>query len=781
MNVPLSPVTLRQARQPGLPLLPRGTERYIVPGGGALALSVEAGDEITVIDREGLQRCEAAYFSGEGREDLAALNLRAAEQSPGINKLLGGEGEEAAAIGAALKRRGLPGRIDKAALLFEGGRAGEQTSITAARNGTLLLHAPGEPMAVDAQNPPTDLVVYIKRAKLPTLAQHALPDPLADPREDIRISKATARGYLVKAGEYIQIIDVAGRECSDFVAFNARQLDKGVERGVDATATRSMIGMGYPGPGLFSKFFDTDLQPLVEVVRDTVGRHDAFGLACTPRYYDDVGYPGHVNCTENMNGALQPFGVAPRGGWPAINFFYNTGIDAHNAFIFDEPWSRPGDYVLLRAMTDLVCASSACPDDISPANGWQPTDIHLRIYPAHHNFSKAIAFRMAPDAEPKLTKETAFHPRTSSLTRNFAEYRGYWLPTKFNNHGAVEEYHACRERAVVLDLSPLRKFEVTGPDAETLLQIACTRNIRKLAVGQVVYTAMCYEHGGMLDDGTVFRLGRDNFRWIGGDEYGGKWLRELAEQRGLKAWVRSSTDHLHNIAVQGPKSRDILKQIVWTPPAQTSLPELAWFHFTIGRIGDFNGTPVLVSRTGYTGELGYEIFCHPKHALAVWDAVWEAGKAHGMAPLGLEALDMLRIEAGLIFFNYEFNDQTDPFEAGIGFTVALKSNEDFVGRDALLRRKQNPQKVLVGLDVHANDAVGHGDCVHVGRAQVGIITSATRSPVLKKNIALCRIDVAHSAIGTEVEIGKLDGHQKRIPATVVRFPHYDPDKTRVRA
>jgi len=781
MNIALSPATLRQARQPGLPLLPRGTERYLVPGGGALALAIEAGDEIAIVDREGLQRCEVVYFSAEGREDLAALNLRAAEASPGINRLLAGEGEDHVAIAAALRRRKLPGRIDKAAVLFENAsRAGEQAKMTAVRAGTLVLHAPGGAMAVDEQNPPTDLVAFIKRAKVSETYMPPLPDPLADPREDIRIDRATARGYLVKAGEYIQIIDVAGRECSDFVAFNARQLDKGIERGVDATATRSMIGLGYPGPGLFSKFFDTDLQPLVEVVRDTVGRHDAFGLACTPRYYDDVGYPGHVNCSENINGALQPFGVVPRGGWPAINFFYNTGIDAHNAFIFDEPWSRPGDYVLLRAMTDLVCASSACPDDISPANGWQPTDIHLRIYPAQNTFSKAIAFRMAPDAEPKLTKETAFHPRTSALTRNFAEYRGYWLPTKFNNHGAVEEYHACRERAVVMDLSPLRKFEVTGPDAETLMQIACTRNIRRLAVGQVVYTAMCYEHGGMMDDGTVFRLGRDNFRWIGGDEYGGRWLRELAEQRGLKAWVRSSTDHLHNIAVQGPKSRDILKQIVWTPPAQTSLPELAWFHFTVGRIGDFNGVPVLVSRTGYTGELGYEIFCHPKHALTVWDAVWEAGKAHGLTPLGLEALDMLRIEAGLIFFNYEFNDQTDPFEAGIGFTVALKGNEDFVGRDALMSRKANPQRVLVGLDVHANDAVGHGDCVHVGRAQVGVITSGTRSPALKKNIALCRMDVAHSAIGTEVEIGKLDGHQKRIPATVVRFPHYDPDKTRVR-
>jgi aminomethyltransferase len=782
LNIALASAGLRQAREPGLTVLPRGTERHVLPGGGALALAIGAGDEITLIDREGLQRCEVVFFSANGREDLAALDLQAVAESRGIDRLLTGEGEDAAAIAAALRRRGLPGRIDKVAVLFDGGsRAGEQARLIAARGGTLLLHAPGEAMALDAQNPPTDIVVFVKRASVPELHVPPLPDPLAEPREDIRIDKATARGYLVKAGEYIQIIDVAGRECSDFVAFDARQLDKGIERGLDATATRSMIGLGYPGPGLYSKFFDTDLQPLVEVVRDTVGRHDTFGLACTPRYYDDAGYPGHVNCSENINGALKPFGVAPRGGWPAINFFYNTAIDAHNVFVFDEPWSRPGDYVLLRAATDLVCASSACPDDISPANGWQPSDIHLRIYPARNSFSKAIAFRMAPDSEPKLTKETAFHPRTAALTRNFAEYRGYWLPTKFNNHGAVEEYHACRERAVVMDLSPLRKFEVTGPDAETLMQTACTRSIRKLAVGQVVYTAMCYEHGGMLDDGTVFRLGRDNFRWIGGDEYSGRWLREIAAKRGLKAWVRSSTDHLHNIAVQGPKSRDILKDIVWTPPAQTGAAELAWFHFAIGRIGDFNGVPILVSRTGYTGELGFEIFCHPKHALAVWDAVWEAGKPHGLTPLGLEALDMLRIEAGLILFNYEFNDQTDPFEAGIGFAVALRGNEEFIGREALIRRKQHPQRLLVGLDIHANDAVGHGDCVHVGRAQVGTITSSTRSPVLKKNIALCRIDTAHAALGTEVEIGKLDGHQKRIPATVVRFPHYDPEKARVRA
>ena len=524
------------------------------------------------------------------------------------------------------------------------------------------------------------------------------------------------------------------------------------------------------------------MQPLVEVVRDTVGRHDAFGLACNARYYDDQGYPGHVNCTDNFNKQLAPYGIAPRKGWMALNLFYNTGIDAHNVLYFDEPWSRPGDYVLLRAITDLVCVSSSCPDDIDPANGWNPTDIHVRTYSDKQSFSRAVAYRMTPDAEPELTRETAFHPRFSALTRNYTEYRGYWLPTRFSNDGPVAEYWACRERAAIMDLSPLRKFEVTGPDAESLLQYALTRNVRKLAIGQVVYTAMCYEHGGMIDDGTLFRLGENNFRWIGGDDYGGVWLREQAEKLGLKAWVRSSTDQLHNVAVQGPKSRDILREVVWTPPAQPSLDELGWFRFTIGRIGGFEGAPVVVSRTGYTGELGYEVFCHPKDALTVFDAIWQAGEPHGLMPLGLQALDMVRIEAGLAFAGYEFCDQTDPFEAGIGFTVPLAAkNEDFIGREALLRRKEHPQKTLVGLEMEGDETVGHGDCVHIGRAQIGVVTSATRSPILKKTIALARLDVTHAGIGTEVEVGKLDGHQKRLPARIVRFPHYDPEKTRVRA
>ena len=189
----------------------------------------------------------------------------------------------------------------------------------------------------------------------------------------------------------------------------------------------------------------------------------------------------------------------------------------------------------------------------------------------------------------------------------------------------------------------------------------------------------------------------------------------------------------------------------------------------------------MVSRTGYTGELGYEVFCHPSDAPAVWDAIFEAGAEHGLVPMGLSALDILRIEAGLIFAGYEFCDQTDPYEAGIGFTVPLKTKEDdFIGRDALLGRRDNPQRRLVGLEVDGGEPAAHGDGVYAGRNQVGVVTSGTISPTLRKNIALCRMAVEHAEIGTAVEVGKLDGHEKRIAAEVVRYPFYDPDKTRVR-
>ena len=259
-------------------------------------------------------------------------------------------------------------------------------------------------------------------------------------------------------------------------------------------------------------------------------------------------------------------------------------------------------------------------------------------------------------------------------------------------------------------------------------------------------------------------------------------MREQARIKNLNAWVKASTDELHNIAVQGPKSRELLKNIIWTRDDQSNVEELGWFRFSIARIHDHDGAPIIISRTGYTGELGYEIFTHPKYAKTVFDAVWEEGQKHNIKPLGLDALDMLRVESGLIFAGYEFNDQTDPFEAGIGFSVPLKSKKaDFIGKDALIKRKANPQRKLVGLELVGNLTAKSGDLVYIGRTQVGEITSAMRSPILEKNIALCRMLTEYSELETDVEVGQLDGMQKRLTAKVIPFPFYDPTKSRVRA
>lgn len=757
-----------------------GSERYRVEGAGAILVPVAAGDRLRLVNDEGGQVCEIVAARPDGRCDTGVLGQTGGDDASGLKALLTSGEPSLARLRAGLAKRGIDLSKAPAIRLFgSDSRAGAEESFTAARDGVVIVAAPGGGMVPGAQDTATPLTLHLTRAKPRSAARFELPDPLADPILDLRVKSATAVAYRVKAGDYLQIIDVDGRQCTDFQCFSARKLDRGIEHALDVTATRSAMGHAYPMPGLHSKYFDQDFLPLIEVIQDTCGRHDTFGLACTAKYYDDIGYPGHANCSENFNGALGEYGVGPRGGWMAANFYFNTGVDGHGVMYADEPWSRPGDYVLVRALTDLVCVSSACPDDTTAANGWNPTDIHVRSYSGAETFKRAIAIRPTKDSEPTMTKETGFHERLSKITRNFVEYRGYWLANAYAANGPIDEYWACRQKCIVMDLSALRKWEITGPDAEALVQYTLTRDVKKLAVGQIVYSAMCYPHGGMIDDGTVFRLGQDNFRWVGGDDYSGVWLREQAEKLGLKVLVRSSTDQLHNLAVQGPESRELLKKVIWTPAHQPTMDELGWFRFTVGRIGAADGVPVVVSRTGYTGELGYEVWCHPKHAGEVFDAIWAAGKDHGLTPMGLQALDMVRIEAGLIFAGYDFSDQTDPFEAGIGFTVPLKTKaDDFIGREALIRRKEHPSRKMVGLVIDANVQVGHGDCIHVGRAQVGEVTSSMRSPILGQNIALARVDVAHAEVGTEVEVGKLDTHQKRLPARIVTLSHYDPKKTR---
>ncbi|MCS4314311.1 aminomethyltransferase [Pseudomonas sp. BIGb0381] len=769
MNAP----RVSHPREPGLFARAPNLERYRVAVGGVTLVDLQPGDGLHVIDVEGRQTCALLALDAGGRSALASWGLSGSTACSVPGR-----------IGQALLRRGIDAQaLPLAASLWDADSPpGHSRQFVAEDALLVIVAAPAEATAVDRQYRPSELRLLVTRANPSPLLVPALPEPLGDVLDEFTLRAGTAHSYTVARGQYIQVLDVAGRQCSDFVALDRRALDRGVELDLDQTVTRTLNGSAYPAPGLFSKFFDRHMQPMLEVVQDTVGRHDSFALACAARYYETHGYFGHDNCSDNLSRVLAPHGVQARNGWPAINFFFNTGIDAHQQMTLDEPWSRPGDYVLLRAMTDLLCGSTSCPDDIDPANGWNPTDIHVRIYSEKERFSIAMSTRTTADADPILTRESAFHSRTRALTGSFTDYRNWWLPLRYDGYGVTEEYLGCRERVAVMDLTALRKFEIIGPDAEALLQYCLTRDVRRLAVGQVVYSAMCHAHGGMLDDGTLLRLGPDNFRWICGEDYAGVWLREQAQKLGMKVWVKSASEQIHNLAVQGPLSRELLKQMVWTAPTQPSVETLGWFRFLVGRLDGFDGCPLMISRTGYTGELGFEVWCQPEDAERVWDRIWQLGQPLGLVPLGLEALDLLRIEAGLIFAGYEFSDQTDPFEAGIGFSVPLKSKtDDFIGRDALLRRSAHPSHKLVGLHLSGNETAHHGDPVYQGRAQVGVITSACRSPLLASNIALCRVDVSCAEPGTELEIGKVDGLQKRISATVSAAIFYDPDKSRVRS
>ena len=688
-------LTTLDIKEPGLNILPPGVERHVVNAGGLTGLQIFPDDEIEIINDEGNQICEIICFDKDGKSELAILNLKENSNKSFIKEILKKKDESSLATNFQLKKRNLDLNKSHSSILFdEKTPSGEKIKLKSKDKCYVIFSAPQNDMLVSEQNPSGDLILFVKRAKITNDKELSIiPDPVFEPHYEKNIDRQTAISFQVKEGDYIQIISPAGRQCSDFVAFDTRKLDKKIEKGLDWQTTRTFMGNTFPGPGLFSKFYDTDHEPLVEVIRDTVGKHDTFNLACTSKYYEDAGYFGHPKCSDNLNNAMAAYGVEKQKGWQAINLFFNTSATGLNSVISDESFARPGDYVMFRALKDLTIGTTACPSDIDACNSWNPTDIFVRTYDKKKEFSKSFAFRMKTDSEKKLTRNSGFHEKTSKLTRNFIDARGFWLPNDYTKHGVVEEYNACREKAVLIDLSALRKFEIIGPDAEELMNYTLTRNIKKLAVGQVVYSAMCYENGMMFDDGTLLRLSETGFRWICGDEYGGEWLKEIAKKKNFKVNVKNSTDQISNVSIQGPKSREILKKMIFTPPTQPSIDELEWFRFTICRIENLQGIPLIVSRTGYTGELGYEVWCHPSHASDVWDKLMEAGKNEGLIPAGFAALDKLRIEAGLILFGNEFDGQQDPFEAGIGFAVPLKTKmEDFVGKDELIKRKNNPQK-----------------------------------------------------------------------------------------
>jgi aminomethyltransferase len=386
---------------------------------------------------------------------------------------------------------------------------------------------------------------------------------------------------------------------------------------------------------------------------------------------------------------------------------------------------------------------------------------------------------------------TAFHARTAPLNRKmqWREWSGYFASSVYADFHDIE-YNAIREAAALIDVSPLYKYLVTGPDATRLVDRVITRDATKLAVGGVVYTPWCDEHGKVVDDGTVHRLEERRYRWTAADPQL-RWLRQ--NSAGLDVAITEETEATAALALQGPLSRDVLEAATGE-----SFADLAYFRRRPAKVGR---VAIDVSRTGYTGDLGYELWIPTERAVAVWDAVVKAGKAFGLRPAGMVALDVVRLEAGLILLEVDYtstrhamnpDQHYSPFEIGLGRLVNFDKG-DFVGRLALEREQHagGPARRLVGLQLDWYDIEGLYDAqglppaisptvdrspvpVFAGGRQVGRATSHGWSPILKQAIALASVPPQHEALGSQLSVEwTVEGRRGRVAATVVPLPFLD--------
>jgi aminomethyltransferase len=386
---------------------------------------------------------------------------------------------------------------------------------------------------------------------------------------------------------------------------------------------------------------------------------------------------------------------------------------------------------------------------------------------------------------------TAVHERTFALAEslNYREWSGYYAVSAYEAHHE-HEYNAIRNASALIDVSPLFKYLISGKDAVRLVDRVITRDAAKLAVGQVYYTPWCAEYGKVIDDGTVTRLETNTFRWTAADP-SLRWFTQNAV--GLDVRITDISEQVAALALQGPTSGRLLQSV-----ADADISGLKYFRMTCGSIA---GVPVEISRTGYTGDLGYEIWMPWERAIDVWDALMIGGRPFDIHAAGMLALDVARVEAGLLLIEVDFNSSKkaliesqkySPYEMGLGRLVQL-DKAPFVGRTALAREHADgPSRQIVGLDVSwpaieaLYDDVGLAPQIaatasrvavpvyrngrHVGRA-----TTTTWSPVLKKLIALATIDAPHFAEGSALEFEvTVEAVRHRVPAVVVKTPFFNP-------
>jgi len=388
---------------------------------------------------------------------------------------------------------------------------------------------------------------------------------------------------------------------------------------------------------------------------------------------------------------------------------------------------------------------------------------------------------------------TAFHERTFPLCQSlsYREWSGYYTVSVYEVHHE-HEYNAIRNAAAIIDISPLYKYLITGKDATKLVNRVITRDIAKVAVGQVIYCCWCDEQGKVIDDGTVTRLEEYKYRWTAADP-SLRWFRQNGTNMDVQ--IEDISEKVAALALQGPTSAKLLKAA-----AQADIANLKYFRMTRGTI---DGVPVDISRTGYTGDLGYEIWVPWNDAVKVWDALAEKGKAFDLHAAGMLALDVARVEAGLLLIEVDYSSakkalipaqKFSPYELGLGKMVHL-NKENFIGKAALARdEKHGVGRQFVGLEIDWTEVEERYERfgltpaapsqasrvavpLYVGDKQVGKATSTTWSPVLKKMIALGSVESAHSEIGTKLQLEiTIEAIHQKVTAKVVKIPFFNPPR-----
>ena len=387
---------------------------------------------------------------------------------------------------------------------------------------------------------------------------------------------------------------------------------------------------------------------------------------------------------------------------------------------------------------------------------------------------------------------TAFHERTFALCEslNYREWSGYYTVSSYETHHE-HEYNAIRNASALIDISPLFKYRIAGRDATKLVNRIITRDARKISVGQVIYTPWCDEQGKVIDDGTVSRLDENVYRWTAADP-NLRWLHQNA--LGLDVQIEDISEQVAALALQGPTSAALLKSVV----ENADIAKLKYFHVTCGAIA---GVPVDISRTGYTGDLGYELWIPWPDAAKVWDDLMVKGRAFDLHAAGMLALDVARVEAGLLLIDVDYHSSKkavipeqkySPFELGLGRLVHL-DKERFVGRDVLIKEQTaGHTRQIVGLEVdwpsveRIHETIGLPPTmpaaasriavpVYKNGIQIGKATSTTWSPTLKRLIALATVKRAHAKLGTKLGMEiTVEAVRYRVPATVVKTPFFNP-------